>query len=186
MGKRKKKLVSLAGAKKHKATVDNPDWRPDRDGERAFPRKIEAEINVRESAVETLYARKFLGSAQKLAADKFRALWETAGAKTGSLDYSHDRVDGSKGDPLITRLQAAEELKRCRILLGARGYETVQAICGEGRALADLSPHKREKTTMADNLRADLDDLATMWHLQTRQRPTPSPTRIVSEAKQNA
>lgn len=169
-GKRKKRPISLAGRHIQKRIVENPDWRPDLDGERAFPRNTTATVNVRESAVDLMFARGLLGKAQKLAADRFRLLWEGAGGKADSIDYSQDRVDGGRGDPVVGRLQAAQELVRCRALLGHRGYETLEAVCGEGRGLSDLSPHKRARLTMADNLRADLDDLATMWGLQTRQR----------------
>lgn len=151
-------------------TVENPDWSPDKDGEPGFPRTVTVEVNVRESAVETLYARKFLGMAQKLAADRFRALWEAAGGKASSIDYTLDRVDGGKGDPVASKLIAAQELRRVRYLVGQRGYDVLQAVCGEGQGLSDLSPHKRDRLTMADNLRADLDDCASMWGMQTRQR----------------
>lgn len=152
------------------ATVENPDWRPDREGEKAFPRFVQATIDTRESAVETLYARKFLGFAQKRAADRFRELWEATGGKTASLDLTLDRVSGGRSDPITSRLRAAHELARCRALLGYRGYDLVQSVCAEGRALSEITPHKRERLTMADNLRADLDDLATMWGMQTRRR----------------
>lgn len=150
--------------------IENPDWRPAHDGEKAFPRLIEAEKNPRESAVETLFARGFLARSQKLAADRFRAFWEKAGGSVRSLDHSLDRVDGGRGDPLATRIVAANELKRCRQLIGARGYEVLQLVCAEGRALTEITPHKRERLTMADNLRADLDDLAAMWGIQTARR----------------
>lgn len=150
--------------------VENPDWRPDREGERAFPRQTVALVNVKESAIETLFARNFLGSAQKQAADRFRALYEAAGGTMSGIDYAMDRVDGGRGDPVAGKLIAAHELRRCRDLLGQRGFDNVQAVCGEGRALTELTPHKRERLTMADNLRADLDDLSTMWGLQTKRK----------------
>ncbi|MCX8568442.1 hypothetical protein [Aminobacter sp. MET-1] len=150
--------------------VENPGWRPARDGEKAFPRIISAQKNIRESAVETLYARGFLARAQKEAADRFRACWEKAGGTVRSLDHALDRVDGGKGDPLAARITAAHELKRCRQLIGSRGYQVLQLVCAEGRALAEITPHKRERLTMADNLRADLDDLAAMWGIQTARR----------------
>lgn len=152
------------------STVENPDWRPARDGEKAFPRDIEVAFNTKESAVETLFARHFLAKAQKQAADKFRGLWERAGGTIISIDHSSDRVDGGRGDPITGRLRAAQELGRCRALLGLRGFDIVQAVCGEGKALAELSPHKRDRLTMADNLRADLDDLAVMWGIQARRQ----------------
>ena len=120
--------------------------------------------------METLFARGFLARSQKLAADRFRACWEKAGGSVQSLDHTLDRVDGGRGDPLAARIVAANELKRCRQLIGARGYEVLQLVCAEGRALAEITPHKRERLTMADNLRADLDDLAAMWGLQTARR----------------
>lgn len=151
-------------------TVENPDWDPSKEGDPGFPRYITREKNTKESAIETLYARNFIATSQKRAADKFRELWEAAGGKTGSLDYSMDRVDGGRGDPVTGRLIAVQELKRVRNLIGLRGYETLEKVCGEGRSLGELSPHKRERLTMADNLRADLDDAATMWRMQTKQR----------------
>lgn len=150
--------------------VENPDWRPARDGEKAFPRVIAAQKNIRESAVETLFARGFLARAQKQAADRFRACWEKAGGTVRSLDHALDRVDGGRGDPLAARIVAANELNRCRQLIGQRGYQVLQLVCAEGRALAEITPHKRERLTMADNLRADLDDLAVMWGIQTARR----------------
>lgn len=150
--------------------VENPGWRPARDGEKAFPRIISAQKNIRESAVETLYARGFLARAQKEAADRFRAFWEKAGGTVRSLDHTLDRVDGGRGDPLAARIAAAYELKRCRQLIGSRGYEVLQLVCAEGRALAEITPHKRERLTMADNLRADLDDIAAMWGIRTARR----------------
>lgn len=150
--------------------IENPDWEPAKDGVGGVPRYDEQDKNTRESAVETLYARRFLGSSQKLAADRFRELWEAAGGKTGSIDYTLDRVDGGKGDPISGRLIAAQELMRLRGVIGHRGYEALEKVCGEGRALAELTPHKRDRLTMADNLRADLDDAATMWRMQTKKR----------------
>lgn len=152
-----------------KAEVPNPDWRPARDGEKGFPKHIMADKNTRESAIETLYARGFLAKAQKEAADRLRGYWEQAGGTVPSLDYSLDRVDGGKSDPVASRLIAAQELDRARRLIGLRGYEVLKLICGEGRALTEISPHKRDRLTMADNLRADLDDLAVMWGIQVRR-----------------
>jgi hypothetical protein len=168
--RKKKRPVSLAEPITKKVSVENPDWRPDLDGEKAFPRHVMADKNTRESAIETLFARRYIGSAQKLAADKFRAFWEAAGGTSSSIDFASDRVDGGRGDPVVSKLIAIQELRRIRYKIGERGYEVLEAVCGEGKALSDLSPHKREKQTMADNLRADLDDVATMFGLQTRQR----------------
>ena len=170
MSKARKKQPSRPESPVVKIEIENPDWRPARDGEKAFPRLIQAEKNTRESAVETLYARGFLATSQKQAADRFLAFWEKAGGAVPSLDYSMDRVDGGKGDPIASRIVAASELNRCRLLVGSRGYEVLQLVCAEGRSLAEITPHKRERLTMADNLRADLDDIAAMWGIQTANR----------------
>ncbi|TPM37039.1 hypothetical protein [Mesorhizobium sp. B2-3-2] len=153
-----------------RARVENPYFQKDHREGATNPRHINADLNVKESAVETLFARRFLGFSQKRAADKFRELWETAGGKASSIDYTLDRVDGGKSDVVATRLIAAQEMKRCRELLGVRGFETIQKVCAEGRSLTEITPHKRERLTMADNLRADLDDLAAMWGMQTKKR----------------
>lgn len=151
--------------------VDDPDFSADhKEGYAGNRRKKTAAVNVRESAVETLFARKFLSTSQKRAADHLRELWEAAGGKTASIDYTQDRVDGGRGDPAVARLRAAQELKRVRDLVGLRGYDTLIKVCCEGRALGELTPHKRERLTLADNLRADLDDGAAMWGYQTRRR----------------
>ena len=178
MAKRKKKSVSLAKTSvqpcQHsvvrRVEVDNPYFQPDHKESSTNSKRTGADINIRESAVETLYARKFLATSQKRAADKMLEFYQSAGGKSSSMDYTLDRVDGGKSDPVVGRIMAAQELMRLRREIGARGYEVLVKVCCEGRALTDLTPHKRERLTMADNLRADLDDAATMWGMQTRQR----------------
>lgn len=166
----KPKRNDVPHADVRRTTVENPYFNKGHKEGATNPRHIKADINVKESAIETLYARRFLGFAQKRAADRVRELWEMAGGKSSSIDYTLDRVDGGKGDPVAGKLQAAQELMRLRNLIGLRGYETLEKVCGEGKALGELTPHKRERLTMADNLRADLDDAATMWGMQTKRR----------------
>lgn len=149
--------------------VDNPYFQREHKESSSNPAKSNAAVNIKESAVETLYARNFLATSQKRAADKIRELWETAGGKSSSIDYTLDRVDGGKGDPLTAKIIAAQELVRLQNLIGRRGFENLEKVCCLGRSLAELTPHKRERLTMADNLRADLDDAATMWGMQTRR-----------------
>lgn len=150
--------------------VDNPYFQREHKESSSNAKRTNADINIKESAIETLYARNFLATSQKRAADRMRELWETAGGKSSSIDYTLDRVDGGLGDPLVAKIEAAKELSRLRNLIGQRGFETLEKVCCEGRALTEITPHKRERLTMADNLRADLDDAASMWGMQTRQR----------------
>ena len=149
--------------------VENPYFQPEHPESSNNPKRIMAAINTQESAVETLFARGLIDRAQKRAADKFRALWETMGGKVPSLDYTMDRVDGGGSDVIGTRLTAAQELDQCRLMLGRRGYDLICRICGEGRALGELFSTNREKTTAADVLRAGLDDLAEMWGMYRRK-----------------
>ena len=70
---------------------------------------------------------------------------------------------------MIARLAAVQELVRCQRLIGRRGFQVIEAVCGEGKALAEIGQTKRERLTLADNLRSDLDDLAQMWGLRTNR-----------------
>ena len=66
--------------------------------------------------------------------------------------------------------RAARQLGECRMLLGQRGWALVVAVAAEGKALGDISRDKRDRRTLADNLRAALDDLAGLWGMQTGRR----------------
>lgn len=149
--------------------VDNPDFSRDHaEGRYGNYRKIQAPVNVRESAIALLASRGGLDKAQVKAADRFRGLWESMGGSgAGAMDYTKEPVDGGGAtDPIsIRQLSAGMELKRCRELLGARIYDLVCRVAGEGLALAELYEAKRDRLTAADNLRAALDDLAVMWEL---------------------
>lgn len=151
--------------------VDNPYFAPEHAAGRTNPKKVTAAINVRESAIETLYARGQVDQAQKRAADRFRAIWEAmGGAGARALDYSREVVDGGGAvEPIKDhQLNAGQELNRCRKLLGARGYDLVCKVCGEGYALGELCDTKRDRLTAADNLRAHLDDLCEIWGLASK------------------
>lgn len=71
------------------------------------------------------------------------------------------RARGPALDLIAGRLLAAQELDRTQ----AHRVDTkvLAAVCGQGRALTEMPPHKRDRLTMADNLRADLGDLAVIW-----------------------
>lgn len=156
-----------------KAEIDNPYFARDHAQSRTNPRTIVATVNIKESAISTLVARRLINRAQEQAANRFRMLWEAMGGKgTGAIDYAREHVDGGPiADPIsLSALNAGTELKRCRVLLGARGYDLVCKVCGEGLALTEISQVKRDRLTAADNLKAALDDLAEMWNLKVRRR----------------
>jgi hypothetical protein len=146
--------------------IENPYFSADHAESPSNPRRIKAVKNLRESAIETLYARGKLDEAQKKAGDRFRATWEAAGgAGAGAMDYAQLRVDGGGArDPISERqVDASKSLRDCRVLLGARNYRLVCQIAGQGLSLSDISTVDRVKLVMADNLRDALDDLAKMW-----------------------
>lgn len=58
--RRKKNPLTFGKIELQTEFVDNPYWRPDLEGEVSIPRKIRAAVNVRESAVGTLAARKLI------------------------------------------------------------------------------------------------------------------------------
>lgn len=173
--KKKKKPISLSKISVGVATVENPDWRPDRDGEKAFPRMVSVPINTRESAIGTLVARGQLNPAQALAADTFRRHWERMGGKGASaMDYSRVVVDGGPiADPMNPgQIEAGKQLhKAFKALTKAHGlyaYRLVSYIVGDGYSMHDLAQTRRQRDTMTDNLRTYLDCLAEEWGFAKR------------------
>jgi hypothetical protein len=153
--------------------VDNPMFTSDHDAGPTNPRKIKVRKNAGESAVEMLFARKLLNEAQKQTADRFRSVWERCGgAGSAALDYTREVVDGGGVREAISERQidAGRELVRCRQVLGARIYDLICKVCGQGLSLQQLAPASRDRLTAADNLRNGLDDLADMWGIIRRPK----------------
>ncbi|MER9567110.1 hypothetical protein [Mesorhizobium sp. M0571] len=165
-------MASPSQTKLRPTVVPNPFYSRAHREDASNPRTIPAAVNVRESAITTLAARGALDAAQIKAAERFRALWEAmAGKALSSIDPARVVVDGGKMPDGISQRQiaAGEELRKCRSLLGDRGYRLVALVCGQGMALHEITAGKRERLTAADMLRMCLDDLAGMWHLATRR-----------------
>lgn len=172
----KRKKAKAMTMKPATATVENPNWRPDLDGERAIPRFITATVNVFESAIATMASRRQIDAAQTLAADRFRKLWEASGGVGAkAIDYSREPVDGGKiAEPISpTQMNAARQLGYIRETLGRRNFDLISKVCGEGRALGELFHEKRDKLTAADNLRASLDDMCTEWGISVTATSKP-------------
>ncbi len=152
--------------------MENPYFTTDHPVSSTNPRRIKVTKNLRESAIETLFARGKLDEAQKKAADRFRATWEACGgAGTGAMDYTRTHVDGGGArDPISERqVDAGKELASCRVLLGARNFSLVSKVCGQGLSFGDITTDQRAKLTMADNLRDSLDDLAAVWGIVSQK-----------------
>ncbi|KQV28119.1 hypothetical protein ASC97_07160 [Rhizobium sp. Root1203] len=170
---KKRKIIEgwQAKAKLQSVYVDNPYYSKAHDGEGANPVKIKAKVNIRESAITTLAARKLIDDSQRAAADKFRGLWEAmGGAGAGSFDYSREPVDGGGSrEPLTERqIQAGLELKRAQEILGVRAYDIMSKIAGQGYAIQELAKSQRERHTLTDYLKDGLDELARSWGYANR------------------
>lgn len=123
-------------------TVDNPYFAREHPISVSDPRTIPVAVNVRESAIVMLASRGALDAAQVAAANRFRALWEALGCKGASgIDPGRLVVDGGKMPDGISQRQinAGQELRRCRALLGVRGYRLVSLVCGQGMALHEIA-----------------------------------------------
>lgn len=157
--------------KVEKVYVDNPFYSRAHDGEGSNPIKIQAQVNIKESAIATLAARKHIDPGQIMAADRFRALWESmGGAGAGSFDYSKEPVDGGGArEPLTERqIRAGFELNHIRSVLGNRAYDIMSKIAGQGFAIQELATSHRERTTLTDYLKDGLTDLAREWGYENR------------------
>lgn len=167
-----RKIRATSKAETVTAEMDNPYFSPDHPISNDNPKRIKVTKNLRESAVETLFARGKLDDAQKKAADRFRAIWEACGgAGAGAMDYSRTQVDGGGArDPISERqVDAGKELASIRIMLGKRNYDLVCKVCGQGFSFSDITSDPRARLTMADNLRDSLDDLAASWSMASRR-----------------
>lgn len=152
--------------------IDNPHFSRTHTGSPGNPKTITAAINLRESPIAMMAAKKHLQPHQVEAAIKFRKLWETVGgAGAGSFDYSKEIVDGGGVRDCINdhQLDAGLELKACSLVIGRRAYDIVEKVAGEGRTITELGNSHRERTTLADYLRNALEDLSEHWGYRNRR-----------------
>lgn len=137
------------------------------------PKNIWASMNLRESPIAMMAAKKHLDQHQVEAAIEFRRLWEAlGGAGAGSFDYAREPVDGGGPREPITERQidAGFKLDKARKHIGLRSFGIVEKVAGEGVPIARLGSSHREKTTLADYLKNALDDLAELWELRTKKK----------------
>lgn len=153
--------------------VDNPLYVAEHHGNAS---KIEAFVNVRESAITALAAKGVLSPAQTAAADRYRRLYECMGGKgAGAMDYSRVVVDGGPSpDPIKPiQIEAGRELKAVHEMLvkahGEYAYRLVGYIAGQGYSIHDLCETRRQRDTMTDNLRMYLDLMAAEWGFSTQR-----------------
>ena len=149
----------------------NPHFNPAHQPSRLNPIKVKALVNIKESAVGTLYARGHINDGQWAAAGRFRMCWEQSGAKGAiAIDYGRVQVDGGKGvDPLPDRVvDATQQLNECSYVLGKRTFDIMIKVVGQGMEIADIAKTQREKTTLSDYIKDGLEELAVRWGYKTR------------------
>ncbi|MDH7790717.1 hypothetical protein [Ochrobactrum sp. AN78] len=146
--------------------ADNPDFNSSRAETSGNRRKIKLPHNAKESAIITMAARGHLNAAQLQAAKRFCHYYERLGGSgAGSFDYSREPVDGGGVRTTISesQIEAGQQLKQCRELLGVVGYDLVSKVAGQGLSLDGICSDKRRKNYAADHLRDCLDVLAVHW-----------------------
>lgn len=150
--------------------TDNPDFNPARSETSDNRRKIKLPHNARESAIITMASRGHLNAAQLQAAKRFCHYYERlGGAGAGSFDYSREIVDGGGVRTTISdnQVEAGQQLKQCRDLLGVVGYELVSKVAGQGLGISDVACSHRKRLYAADSLKDCLDVLAVYWGYST-------------------
>ncbi|MGN7772173.1 hypothetical protein [Phyllobacterium sp. 22552] len=175
----------------HIVQIDNPSFSPQHAGEKWNTPKTTARKNIRESAVETMFARKSIDAAQKEAADRFRALCEAMGAAGArAFDYTRVRVDGGlRGQAEADKaLDAGAAMKRCHDVLDRidRGaFNLLWRIVGTGSALSELGLSVRDQRWARALLSSGLDALAVHWGLKTAETELPRPYSPMSKAPES-
>lgn len=159
--------------------VGNPYFDPAHPDSRANPSEIRVDVNTRESSIATMHARRQIDDKQKIAADRFRALYEAAGyVGAQALDYSLEVVDGgpAPSDGLYQRrVDAVGELSVISAKLGEKGYKIVIHICGQGCTIAEATaivlrkqPSKADREHYGRIFREHLDLLCEYWGYSKR------------------
>lgn len=122
-------------------------------------------VSLRQSSVVALAAHGLLDVRQVEAAFRFRNMWEQlAQDMPRHIDPFtwHERSSGKMAEPENVA-EARKLVRRCKTLLGIRGFDLVARVCGDGYHLRDLFSTRRERDTNTDMLRAHLTDLAVIF-----------------------
>lgn len=157
--------------------VADPDFNPATSAKKQAD-TVTVQVNIRESSITQMRARDQIDEAQKVAADRFRAVFERAGlAGVKAMDTTRERVDGGRmqGNLSDTRLDAARELSVLARELGKIGYPVCVLICGERLAIREMARRmlgrpakKRELDYYGRLLRDHLDILCVFWGYKKR------------------
>lgn len=125
--------------------------------------------NVLESPLALLRHRGMISEGEKLAGDRFRAIYERSiigGAR--AIDYRQPKVDGGTlFDPLhSSSAEAARTLKGVARIVGEIDFRLLVAVVGEGRRIVDVAGQgasTRARLHCGARLRDALHLLAVRW-----------------------
>lgn len=98
------------------------------------------EHNIRHDVLEFEYAHKRISEEQKIAGDRFQAIYQRAGiGGAQAINYGNPKVDGGgKGDTLTDAvMQANQDLKFIAYKLGQRDFDMLCGMIGLGRMIKD-------------------------------------------------
>jgi hypothetical protein len=154
-------------------------------GDRVVPDPLEpggryrAPMNVRESAVEHMFSRGRIDTAQAEAGNRFRRLWELAavGRQRGVDLEGNAGPSGAVSDPITDELvRAGRELAKAIRNLGKIRSHILIAIIGEGKLIEDVAKQwsraggivsgKRAEGYISGTLIDAIDDLVRIWQLK--------------------
>jgi hypothetical protein len=119
-------------------------------------------VNIRESPLSTMLARRQIDDAQYEAGKWFRKVYEQTRMGSMAVDPSREPVDTSGiADPIPDTLIAATKLLRAaRYELGGKGYLIVELVCGQGFTVREQQHVGRTEKGTGWLLRHALDKLA--------------------------
>ena len=134
-------------------------------------------VNTKECAYMRLFTYGKIDATQKLAADKFRALFEAR--ETGrvkAIDYERVKVDSQTQDLAVSdrAIDAAKKLDAVRLKLGNGDYSILERVCGYQEPLSSLiqfytgRSDASQKAAFSEYVSHTLQDLAVFWGMCKR------------------
>ncbi|MFC7399571.1 hypothetical protein ACFQU1_20370 [Chelatococcus sp. GCM10030263] len=103
---------------------------------------LRVSVNLRESPLETLKARRRINDAEYEAGRWFRGVYERASiGPLTAIDPTKEAVDGGRfAEPLSdATMRAAQELRGTVSVVGAQGYLLLSAIVGQGKTIDEVA-----------------------------------------------
>ena len=155
------------------SVADNVYGTKDKSG---FTIKEPVVVNVRESSLTAMHARRQIDDAQLRAGEWFRGKYEAMRMGSMAIDPSYEPVDISgHADPIPDRvIMAGQAISKARAHLGVIGATLVELVCGQGFTIAQAANRRYGLATRSQLdytgrlLRETLDELAAYLGFATK------------------